>query len=146
MLTPGEAHFMKELEDAKVPLKPIKINPKKQSSRIQSSMQGLLSKDSDLKYLSQRAVVCYLRSVYLQKNKKVFDIKTIDIDSFSLSMGLPDAPRLRFLQQGASAGGADSDSDEEEDAVEADGDASDDDKDEDDEGALLQRPLFFKDH
>ena len=90
---------MKELEDAKVPLKPIKINPKKQSSRIQSSMQGLLSKDSDLKYLSQRAVVCYLRSVYLQKNKKVFDIKTIDIDSFSLSMGLPNAPRLRFLQQ-----------------------------------------------
>ena len=86
-------------------------------------MQGLLSKDSDLKYLSQRAVVCYLRSVYLQKNKKVFDIKTIDIDSFSLSMGLPNAPRLRFLQQGASAGGADSDSDEEEDAVEADGDA-----------------------
>ena len=116
MLTPGEAHFMKELEDAKVPLKPIKINPKKQSSRIQSSMQGLLSKDSDLKYLSQRAVVCYLRSVYLQKNKKVFDIKTIDIDTFSLSMGLPNAPRLRFLQQGASAGGADSDSDEEEDA------------------------------
>ena len=133
MLTPGEAHFMKELEDAKVPLKPIKINPKKQSSRIQSSMQGLLSKDSDLKYLSQRAVVCYLRSVYLQKNKKVFDIKTIDIDSFSLSMGLPNAPRLRFLQQGASAGGADSDSDEEEDAVEADGDASDDDEDDDED-------------
>ena len=36
MLTPGEAHFMKELEDAKVPLKPIKINPKKQSSRIRA--------------------------------------------------------------------------------------------------------------
>ena len=65
MLTPGEAHFMKELEDAKVPLKPIKINPKKQSSRIQSSMQGLLSKDSDLKYLSQRAVVCYLSLIHI---------------------------------------------------------------------------------
>ena len=143
MLTPGEAHFMKELEDAKVPLKPIKINPKKQSSRIQSSMQGLLSKDSDLKYLSQRAVVCYLRSVYLQKNKKVFDIKTIDIDAYSFSMGLPNAPRLRFLQQSASAGGDASDSDEEDADGEADGEAraeedesasaSDDDDDSDDD-------------
>jgi ATP-dependent RNA helicase DDX10/DBP4 len=139
MLTPGESHFMKELEEAKVPLKPIKINPKKQSSRIQSSMQGLLSKDSDLKYLSQRAVVCYLRSVYLQKNKKVFDIKSIDIDAFSFSMGLPNAPRLRFMQTGQGAAASDSDEEEdapgasdEEEASDEDG-ASDDEDDEDDD-------------
>jgi ATP-dependent RNA helicase DDX10/DBP4 len=133
MLTPGESHFMKELEEAKVPLKPIKINPKKQSSRIQSSMQGLLSKDSDLKYLSQRAVVCYLRSVYLQKNKKVFDIKSIDIDAFSFSMGLPNAPRLRFMQTGQ--GAAASDSDEEADAPDAsDEEETLDEDDDDDDG------------
>ena len=141
MLTPGESHFMKELEVAKVPLKPIKLNPKKQSSRIQSSMQGLLSKDSDLKYLSQRAVICYLRSVYLQKNKKVFDIKSIDMDAYAFSMGLPNAPRLRFLQQGKSAGARDeSDSDDDDEAEddasdreedEASDDAGDDDDDED---------------
>ena len=146
MLTPGESHFVKELEQAKVPLKPIKINPKKQSSRIQSSMQGLLSKDSDLKYLAQRAVVCYLRSVHLQKNKKVFDVKSIDVDTYSFSMGLPNAPRLRFLQQGKTEGGeegsSEDDEDDEDDVNPAgrdemehddDDESSDDDSDDDDE-------------
>ena len=136
ILTPGESEFMNELEKAKVPLKPIKLNPKKQSSRVQSSIQGLLSKDSDLKYLSQRAVVCYLRSVYLQSNKKVFDIKTLDIDAYSFSMGLPNAPRLRFLQ---GAGGKDDDdsddaSDEEpKSRAKEEDDSEDDDSEDDDE-------------
>ena len=131
MLTPGEAHFVNELEQAKVPLKSIKINPKKQSSRIQSSMQGLLSKDSDLKYLAQRAVVCYLRSVHLQKNKKVFDVKTIDVDAYAFSMGLPNAPRLRFLQQGKTEGGEVSSSDDDKDG----GSESEQDEEEVDDGA-----------
>ena len=136
ILTPGEAEFMNELEKAKVPLKSIKLNPKKQSSRVQSSIQGLLSKDSDLKYLSQRAVVCYLRSVYLQSNKKVFDIKTLDIDAYSFSMGLPNAPRLRFLQ---GAGGKDDDDSEDDDSEDeepkrrAEGDSEEDDSEEDED-------------
>jgi len=131
ILTPGEAEFMNELEKARVPLKPIKINPKKQSSRMQSAVQGLLSKDSDLKYLSQRAVVCYLRSVYLQSNKRVFDIKSIDIDAYSFSMGLPNAPRLRFLQGGGDKG--DDSGDESEEEEDAFGIASREEEDEEDE-------------
>jgi ATP-dependent RNA helicase DDX10/DBP4 len=78
--------------------------------------------------------------VYLQKNKKVFDIKTIEIDAFSFSMGLPNAPRLRFLQQSASAGGDASASDDEEDAdgearAEEEESASGDDDDSDDDDA-----------
>jgi ATP-dependent RNA helicase DDX10/DBP4 len=94
-------------------------------------MQGLLSKDSDLKYLSQRAVICYLRSVYLQKNKKVFDIKSIDMDAYAFSMGLPNAPRLRFLQVKSAGAHNASDSDED---VEAEDAASDEDEDEDEDG------------
>ena len=48
------------------------------NQKITSSIQGLLGKDSELKYLAQRAVVSYLRSVHLQPNKDVFDVDALD--------------------------------------------------------------------
>ena len=71
LLTPSEAKFAEELAAAEVPLKTMRLNQAKNVS-ITSSIQGLLGKDSELKYLAQRAVVSYLRSVYLQPNKDVF--------------------------------------------------------------------------
>jgi ATP-dependent RNA helicase DDX10/DBP4 len=63
----------------------------------------------------------------------VFDIKSIDIDAFSFSMGLPNAPRLRFMQTGQ--GAAASDSDEEADAPDAsDEEETLDEDDDDDDG------------
>ena len=44
----------------------MKLNQAKNTGNITSSIQGLLGKDSELKYLAQRAVVSYLRSIYLQ--------------------------------------------------------------------------------
>ena len=73
------------------------MNPKSRVKGISSSVQGLLSKDNDLKYLSQRALVCYLRSVFLQKNKDVFDVSEIDVKALSQSFGLPNAPKVKFL-------------------------------------------------
>jgi ATP-dependent RNA helicase DDX10/DBP4 len=91
LLTPSEAAFAKELAAAKVPLKTMKLNQAK-NRPITSSIQGLLGKDSDLKYLAQRAVVSYLRSVYLQPNKAVFDVDALDVEAYSHSMGLPNPP------------------------------------------------------
>jgi len=90
-------NFPKLLEQAKIPIKSIKMNPKSRVKGISSSVQGLLSKDNDLKYLSQRALVCYLRSVFLQKNKDVFDVSEIDVKALSQSFGLPNAPKVKFL-------------------------------------------------
>lgn len=89
--------FPELLEQAKIPIKSIKMNPKSRVKGISSSVQGLLSKDNDLKYLSQRALVCYLRSVFLQKNKEVFDVSEIDVEALSQSFGLPNAPKVKFL-------------------------------------------------
>ena len=89
--------FPELLEQAKIPIKSIKMNPKSRVKGISSSVQGLLSKDNDLKYLSQRALVCYLRSVFLQKNKDVFDVSEIDVEALSQSFGLPNAPKVKFL-------------------------------------------------
>ena len=49
MLLPSEREAMlKQLEDAKVPLKPLKINPNK-TQPVSPALQALLSKNSDLK-------------------------------------------------------------------------------------------------
>uniref|UniRef100_A0A8B9K322 ATP-dependent RNA helicase n=1 Tax=Astyanax mexicanus TaxID=7994 RepID=A0A8B9K322_ASTMX len=67
--------------------------------------------------------VSYLRSVYLMKNKDVFDVFQIKLPEYAMSLGLAVAPRVRFLSkahklredaalQGSSTA-ADCDSDEE---------------------------------
>lgn len=49
MLLPSEKEAMlKQLEDAKVPLKPLKINPNK-TQPVSPALQALLSKNNDLK-------------------------------------------------------------------------------------------------
>ena len=54
MLLPNEKEAMlQQLEDAKVPLKPLKINPNK-TQPVSPALQALLSKNNDLK-------VCRLR-------------------------------------------------------------------------------------
>uniref|UniRef100_A0A7S0KT76 ATP-dependent RNA helicase n=1 Tax=Micromonas pusilla TaxID=38833 RepID=A0A7S0KT76_MICPS len=120
LLTPSESAFAKELAAAKVPLKTMKLNQAK-NQKITSSIQGLLGKDTELKYLAQRAVVSYLRSIYLQPNKDVFDVNALDVDAYAHSMGLPNPPRLRFLksQKGAGKNGK-----KEEDSDDSEGDDS----------------------
>jgi len=97
LLCPSEAAFAKELAAAKVPLKTMRLNQAK-NQKITSSIQGLLGKDSELKYLAQRAVVSYLRSVHLQPNKDVFDVNALDVEKYAQSMGLSNPPRLRFIR------------------------------------------------
>ena len=41
----------------------------------------------------------YMRSVYLQKNKKVFDVSSIDTKAFATSLGLANAPNIRFVKK-----------------------------------------------
>ena len=137
LLTPSESAFAKELAAAKVPLKTMKLNQAK-NQKITSSIQGLLGKDTELKYLAQRAMVSYLRSIYLQPNKDVFDVNALDVEAYAHSMGLPNPPRLRFLKsQGKGAGkngetGEDSDDsdggDSESEEAPAQGRAKDDDE------------------
>ncbi|DBA75292.1 TPA: hypothetical protein ACH3X1_010573 [Trebouxia sp. C0004] len=98
LLVPSEQEAMlKALEAAKVPVKAIKMNPNKQQP-ITGALQALLSKDSALKELGQRALVAYLRSVFLQPNHAIFDVQKLPAAEYALSIGLPTAPKLRFLK------------------------------------------------
>jgi hypothetical protein len=48
---------------------------------------------------AQRALISYLRSVFLQPNHAVFDVAALPAAEFAHSMGLPTAPKLRFLKR-----------------------------------------------
>ena len=49
--------------------------------------------------LAQRALVAYVRSVFLQPNKAVFDASALPAAEFALSLGLTSVPKLRFLKR-----------------------------------------------
>jgi ATP-dependent RNA helicase DDX10/DBP4 len=95
-LDPSEEEGMlKRLEHKKVPIKRINIRPNKQQS-ITKQLQNMCFQDPEVKYLGQKAFVSYTRSIYLQKDKEIFDISKVDLEGFAASMGLPGAPKIKF--------------------------------------------------
>jgi len=59
-----------------------RINPSKLQSP-QRKMEAFLARDPNLKESAQRAFVSYMKSVFLMKNKQIFDVHALDTDSFS---------------------------------------------------------------
>ncbi|NXN37788.1 DDX10 helicase, partial [Rhinoptilus africanus] len=98
LLPSEEKGMVEELAQRKVPISEIKINPEKLTD-IQKRMQAFLAQDQELKDKAQRCFVSYLRSVYLMKNKEVFDVFKLPLSEYALSLGLAMAPRVRFLQK-----------------------------------------------
>ena len=66
---------------------------------IERKIQAHLASDTQLKESAQRAFQAYLKSVYLLKNKHVFDVFKLDTASFANSLGLAVPPRVRFLER-----------------------------------------------
>jgi ATP-dependent RNA helicase DDX10/DBP4 len=52
--------------------------------------------------MAQRAFVTYLRSIHLRPYKEIFDVSKLPIEDYSVSLGLPTAPRIRFLKKSGS--------------------------------------------
>ncbi|XP_001948824.1 probable ATP-dependent RNA helicase DDX10 [Acyrthosiphon pisum] len=98
VLLPSELAILKQLENKKIPISEIKVNPNKLTS-IQRTLEATLAKDHILKESAQRAFVSYIKSVFLMKDKSVFDVSALDTDSFASSLGLAIPPRVRFLQK-----------------------------------------------
>lgn len=99
VLTPSEeAAMLEELRDSKIPINQISIDPKRLFSP-QVKMEAYVAGSTELKESAQRAFVAYIKSVYMMKNKKVFDVESIDFDAYARSLGLIVTPRVRFLQR-----------------------------------------------
>jgi ATP-dependent RNA helicase DDX10/DBP4 len=99
VLCPHEEEGMiEELKANKIPINQIQIDPKRLfSPRVK--MEAYIAQSTELKESAQRAFVAYIKSVYLMKNKKVFDVEKINFDDYARSLGLAVTPRVRFLQR-----------------------------------------------
>ena len=49
----------------------------------QRKIEAFLARDHNLKESAQRAFVSYMKSVFLMRNKKIFNIHALDTDSYS---------------------------------------------------------------
>ncbi|XP_061636068.1 probable ATP-dependent RNA helicase DDX10 [Phyllopteryx taeniolatus] len=113
LLLPSEEKGMiARLREKKVPVDKIQVNPEKLQN-VQQKLQAFLAQEQQQKERAQRCFVSYLRSVYLMRNKDVFDVFELRLHEYALSLGLAVAPRVRFLNK-AQAQGAEKMSEEEE--------------------------------
>lgn len=98
VLTPHEEEpMLANLKAKNIEVDRIEVDTSKMSS-IHTKMEIILSKNNELKEESVRAFKAYVKSVTLMKDKKVFNVDSIDIDAYARSLGLAVTPRLRFLQ------------------------------------------------
>jgi ATP-dependent RNA helicase DDX10/DBP4 len=96
-LEPSEEEGMlKRLEARKVPIEKVNVKGKKKSS-IKNALQNMCFKDAQLKYLGQKAFTSYVRSIYVQRDKEIFHMDRLSLEEFAASLGLPGAPRIKFL-------------------------------------------------
>jgi ATP-dependent RNA helicase DDX10/DBP4 len=92
--------MLSHLEQKRVPIERINVRAKKQQS-IKDQLQGMCLKDPGLKYLGQKAFTSYVRSLHIQKDREVFKLDTYPLEEFAASLGLPGAPRIKFLKADA---------------------------------------------
>ncbi|KAL4872865.1 hypothetical protein BDV12DRAFT_126988 [Aspergillus spectabilis] len=92
-----EKGMLKRLEQKKVTVERINVKANKQQS-IKNQLQNMCFKDPELKYLGQKAFISYVKSVYIQKDKEVFNLKELKLEDFAGSLGLPGAPRIKFIK------------------------------------------------
>ncbi|KAJ8123270.1 hypothetical protein ONZ43_g739 [Nemania bipapillata] len=95
-LDPSEEEGMiKRLESKKIPIKRVNVRENKKQS-IDESIQSMVFKDPALKYLASKAFISYTRSIHLQRDKEVFSLKSLDLEAYAASLGLPGAPIIQF--------------------------------------------------
>jgi ATP-dependent RNA helicase DDX10/DBP4 len=117
-LCPSEEGGMAAALEAKgINVQLIRIKESKLAS-LENSLQKFAFEDPEIKYLAQRVselykayvqsshtcvqtFVSYVKSIYLQKNKSVFQVDKLPLEAFAASLGLPGTPRVKFLEKGA---------------------------------------------
>ncbi|KAJ5128009.1 ATP-dependent RNA helicase dbp4 [Penicillium atrosanguineum] len=92
-----EKGMLSRLEQKKVPIEKINIKASKQSS-IKNQLQNMCFKDPELKYLGQKAFISYVKSCFVQPDKTIFNIKELKLEDLAGSLGLPGAPRIKFIK------------------------------------------------
>ncbi|KAM6921197.1 putative ATP-dependent RNA helicase DDX10 [Xenentodon cancila] len=98
LLPSEEKGMLAQLQEKKVPINQIQVNPEKLQN-VEQKLEAFLAQEKEQKERAQRCFVSYLRSVYLMKNKEVFDVFKLHLQQYAQSLGLAVAPRVRFLDK-----------------------------------------------
>ena len=98
LLPSEEEGMLKQLTAHKIPINKIEVNPIK-LHQIEKKIAAHLASDKNLKESAQRAFQSYIKSIYLMKNKNIFNVHSINTEKFAESLGLAVAPRVRFLDK-----------------------------------------------
>ncbi|XP_011495146.1 PREDICTED: probable ATP-dependent RNA helicase DDX10 [Ceratosolen solmsi marchali] len=94
VLLPSEESIVHNLKEQKIPINKIKINLKRLYSPHRK-LEALLVQDIALKESAQRAFVAYVKSVFLMKDKNIFNVQALNTDAFARSLGLAIPPRIQ---------------------------------------------------
>lgn len=98
MLTPSEQAFTELLTEAKIPITKLGINPAKTVLVTQKSA-ALVASKAQLKDLAQKAFKSYVHSIHLMHDKNIFDVSSLSLDEYALSLGLSTTPKIHFLKK-----------------------------------------------
>ncbi|XP_065364289.1 probable ATP-dependent RNA helicase DDX10 [Calliphora vicina] len=127
VLMPSEEEGMiEELNRKFLSLRKIHIDPKKLFSP-RAKIEAYLAQNPELKASAQRAFVAYIKSVFLMKNKKVFNVLALNFDAYAKSLGLVVTPRVRFLERYLKKQNSNNSADKNEQSHTESGEDSDDD-------------------
>ncbi|XP_062187082.1 DEAD-box ATP-dependent RNA helicase 32-like [Phragmites australis] len=101
-LCPEEERMLEKLKatESKIPIH-IRKPKAEQLEQISQTIASVLVKFPNLQQLGKRAFVTYLKSVYLQQDKEVFDLSRFSAEKFAAyaaSLGLPVTPNIRFIR------------------------------------------------
>lgn len=90
-----EEAFLDKLKARKLELHRTKINPEK-ITPVTPKIAATIASSQELRKLAQRAFTFYIKSVYQQSDKDVFDVNELDIKLLSQSYGLSVVPKVSF--------------------------------------------------
>ncbi|KAJ1599567.1 hypothetical protein NDA14_004953 [Ustilago hordei] len=102
VLPSEEKGVLEALATKNIPIGRIKPKESKTQS-IQNQLQAFAFQEAQIKHLAQKAFVSYVRSIYLQKNKEIFDVTALPLEPFAAALGLPGAPKVKFVKEAAKA-------------------------------------------
>ncbi|EDW36627.1 GL15986 [Drosophila persimilis] len=100
VLTPSEEDYMIRAlkEQLNLNIHCVQIDPKKLfSPRVK--IEAFLAQFPELRATAQRAFLSYLKSVFLMRNKRLFNVFSLDLDAYAQSLGLAVTPRVPFLEK-----------------------------------------------
>ncbi|XP_017348786.2 probable ATP-dependent RNA helicase DDX10 isoform X2 [Ictalurus punctatus] len=98
LLPSEEKGMITQLQEKKVPINKIQVNPEKLTC-VRQKLEAFLAQEKEQKERAQRCFVSYLRSIFLMKNKDVFDVFQLKLPEYATSLGLAVPPRVRFLNK-----------------------------------------------